>query len=95
MEGGQFADRGKEYSTAIFYHDAEQKKLAEISKKNLANEKIFDKPIVTPIVPAMIFYPAEDYHQDYYKKNPLRYRLYRFGSGRDNSWIKPGKKEKN
>ena len=81
--GGQFADRGKEYSTAIFYHDAEQKKMADISKKNLTKEKIFDKPIVTPILPAMKFYPAEDYHQDYYKTNPLRYRLYRYGSGRD------------
>ena len=81
--GGQFADRGNEYSTAIFYHDAEQKKLAEISKKNLGNKNIFDKPVVTPILAAMTFYPAEDYHQDYYKKNPLRYKLYRFGSGRD------------
>jgi peptide methionine sulfoxide reductase msrA/msrB len=81
--GGQFVDRGKEYSSAIFYHNAEQKKLAEISKQNLGNKKIFDKPVITPIVPAMTFYPAEDYHQDYYKKNPLRYRLYRFGSGRD------------
>jgi peptide methionine sulfoxide reductase msrA/msrB len=81
--GGQFADRGKEYSTAIFYHDAEQKKMAEISKKNLDKLKVFDKPIITPIVPAMKFYPAEDYHQDYYKTNPLRYRLYRYGSGRD------------
>ena len=81
--GGQFADRGKEYSTAIYYHDIDQKKLAEISKRDLENEKIFDKPIVTPILPAMIFYPAEDYHQDYYKNNPLRYRLYRYGSGRD------------
>jgi peptide methionine sulfoxide reductase msrA/msrB len=93
--GGQFADRGKEYSTAILYHDAEQKKLAEISKKNLGSEKIFDKPVVTPIIPAMIFYPAEDYHQDYYKKSPLRYKIYRFGSGRDkfldNTW---GKREK-
>jgi len=80
---GQFVDRGKEYSTAIFYHDSEQKNLAEISKKNLANEKIFDKPIVTPIIPAMTFFQAEDYHQDYYKKSPLRYKLYRFGSGRD------------
>jgi peptide methionine sulfoxide reductase msrA/msrB len=92
---GQFVDRGKEYSTAIYYHDNDQKKLAEISKKDLENEKIFDKPIVTPILPAMVFYPAEDYHQDYYKKNPLRYRLYRYGSGRDkfldNSW---GEKEK-
>jgi peptide methionine sulfoxide reductase msrA/msrB len=96
--GGQFADRGKEYSTAIIYHDAEQKRLAEISKKNLANEKIFTKPIVTPIIPAMIFYPAEDYHQDYYKKNPLRYRLYRFGSGRDkfldNTWLEREKLSK-
>jgi peptide methionine sulfoxide reductase msrA/msrB len=87
---GQFVDRGKEYSTAIYYHDNDQKKLAEISKKDLENEKIFDKPIVTPILPAMVFYPAEDYHQDYYKKNPLRYRLYGYGSGRDkfldNSW---------
>ena len=81
--GGQFADRGREYSTAVFYHDADQKKLAEISKQNLGNEKIFAKPIVTPILPAMTFYPAEDYHQDYYKNNPLRYRLYRSGSGRD------------
>jgi peptide methionine sulfoxide reductase msrA/msrB len=81
--GGQFVDRGKEYSTAIFYHDTEQKNWAEISKKNLENEKIFDKPVVTPIVPAMTFFPAEDYHQDYYKKSPLRYKFYRFGSGRD------------
>jgi len=96
---GQFADRGKEYSTAIFYHDAEQKNLAEISKKNLANEKIFDKPVVTPILPAMTFFPAEDYHQDYYKKSPLRYKLYRFGSGRDqfldNTWKKNKKQTKN
>jgi peptide methionine sulfoxide reductase msrA/msrB len=96
---GQFADRGIEYSTAIFYHDAEQKNLAEISKKNLANEKIFDKPIVTPILPAMTFFPAEDYHQDYYKKSPLRYKLYRFGSGRDqfldNTWKKNKKQTKN
>ena len=80
---GQFVDRGKEYSSAIFYHDEEQKRLAEISKKNLESKKIFDKSIVTPIVPAMAFYPAEDYHQDYYKKNPLRYKVYRYGSGRD------------
>ncbi len=96
---GQFADRGKEYSTAIFYHDAEQKNLAGISKKNLANEKIFDKPVVTPILPAMTFFPAEDYHQDYYKKSPLRYKLYRFGSGRDqfldNTWKKNKKQTKN
>jgi peptide methionine sulfoxide reductase msrA/msrB len=96
--GGQFVDRGKEYSTAIFYHSEEQKNLAEISKKNLADKKIFDKPIVTPIIPATVFYSAEGYHQDYYKKNPLRYKLYRFGSGRDQflekSWDKKNKKEK-
>jgi len=92
--GGQFVDRGKEYSSAIFYHDAEQKDLAEISRKNLANEKIFDKPIVTPIIPAMTFYAAEDYHQDYYKKSPVRYKFYRFGSGRDQFLDKTWKKNK-
>ena len=81
--GGQFVDRGREYTTAVFYHDEEQKRLAEISKKNIANEKIFAEPIVTPILPAVTFYPAEDYHQDYYKKSPLRYKFYRFNSGRD------------
>jgi len=81
--GGQFVDRGKEYSSAIYYHSDEQKKSAEISKKNLANKKIFAKPIVTPITPAPVFYKAEEYHQDYYKKSPLRYKLYRYGSGRD------------
>jgi len=81
--GGQFVDRGREYTSAIFYHDEEQKSLAEISKKNLAHEKIFAEPIVTPILPAMPFYPAEEYHQDYYKKSPLRYKFYRFNSGRD------------
>lgn len=88
--GGQFVDRGREYSTAIFYHNDDQKKSAEISKKNLVNEGIFSKPLVTPIIPATVFYAAEDYHQDYYKKSPLRYKLYRYGSGRDkfldNTW---------
>jgi peptide methionine sulfoxide reductase msrA/msrB len=82
-EGGQFVDRGKEYSSAIFYHNEPQKKAAELSRKNLENDKIFAKPIVTPIIQASLFYPAEDYHQDYYQKNPLRYKLYRYGSGRD------------
>jgi len=81
--GGQFVDRGREYTTAIFYHDDEQKRLAEISKKKLVDEKIFAEPIITPILPVMTFYPAEDYHQDYYKKSPLRYKFYRFNSGRD------------
>jgi peptide methionine sulfoxide reductase msrA/msrB len=80
---GQFVDRGREYSTAIFYHDEEQKKTAEISKQKLAGSKVFDAPIVTPIIPATTFYNAEEYHQDYYKKNPVRYKLYRYGSGRD------------
>ena len=81
--GGQFVDRGHAYTSAIFYFDEEQRTLAEQSKKELAASGIFDKPIVTPIVPAATFYPAEDYHQDYYKENPIRYRFYRAGSGRD------------
>jgi peptide methionine sulfoxide reductase msrA/msrB len=80
---GQFADRGTAYSTAIYYVDAEQKRLAEESKRNLEQSKVFDKPIVTPILQASTFYKAEAYHQDYYKKNPSRYQLYRSGSGRD------------
>ncbi len=81
--GGQFVDRGHAYTTAIFYHDEEQRQLAEASKKALAASRIFAKPIVTPILPAVTFYPAEAYHQDYYKNNPLRYKWYRSGSGRD------------
>ncbi len=82
-DGGQFADRGASYSTAIYYHDEEQKRLAEESRARLAGAGIFSDPVVTPILPASPFYPAEEYHQDYYKKNPLRYRFYRAGSGRD------------
>lgn len=81
--GGQFVDRGHSYVSGIFYLDDEQKRLAEQSKKELAARKIFDKPLVTPIVAATTFYPAEEYHQDYYKKNPIRYGYYRAGSGRD------------
>lgn len=80
---GQFADRGYSYSTAIFYHNENQKNLALKSKSNLAKKRIFSKPIVTKIKPASYFYRAESYHQDYYKKNPLRYKYYRYGSGRD------------
>ncbi len=80
---GQFVDRGRQYRTAIFYHNEEQKRLAQESKRRLEASGIFKKSIVTEILPAGEFYPAEDYHQDYYKKNPLRYRFYRFGSGRD------------
>ena len=81
--GGQFADRGSQYRTAIFYHDEEQRRQAEASKKTLAESGRFRDPIVTEILPVAAFYPAEGYHQDYYKKNSLRYSLYRQGSGRD------------
>lgn len=81
--GGSFVDRGSQYTSAIFYHNEQQKKWAEISKAKLEKAQIFDKPIVTPIRPAVTFYPAEEYHQDYYKKNPVHYKRYRSGSGRD------------
>ena len=81
--GGQFVDRGHEYSSGIFYYGQEQKALAEASKKRLAESGIFTEPIVTPIQPAHKFWPAEDYHQDYYKNNSFRYKFYRSGSGRD------------
>jgi len=81
--GGQFADRGSSYRTAIFYHNEEQRRIAEESKRRLAESGIFDKPIVTEIIPASTFYPAEDYHQDFHKKNPFRYKTYRKASGRD------------
>jgi peptide-methionine (S)-S-oxide reductase len=77
----QFCDVGSQYRTAIFYHDETQKRLAEESKKALS--KRFKEPIVTEIVAASEFYPAEDYHQDYYTKNPLRYKYYRYSCGRD------------
>lgn len=82
-EGGQFADRGSSYKTAIFYHDEEQRLAAEASRKALMYSGRFDSPIVTKIIPAAEFYPAEDYHQDYYKKNPVHYKKYRKGSGRE------------
>jgi len=82
-KGGQFVDRGKQYRSAIFYSDEQQRRLAEQSKEQLAASGQFDKPIVTEILPLGDFYEAEEYHQDYYKKNPLRYRGYRAGSGRD------------
>ncbi|MFC5649993.1 peptide-methionine (S)-S-oxide reductase MsrA [Paenibacillus solisilvae] len=85
--GGQFHDRGSSYRTTIFTHNEEQQELAEKSKQRLNESKRFDQPIFTPIVPASTFYPAEDYHQDYHHKNPLRYKMYRKGSGRD-SFIK-------
>jgi peptide methionine sulfoxide reductase msrA/msrB len=81
--GGQFVDRGSQYRPAIFYHDEEQKRLAEESKIKLETSGRFNEPIATEIVPVSEFYRAEDYHQDYYKKNPLRYKYYRYNSGRD------------
>ncbi|MBN2333763.1 MAG: peptide-methionine (R)-S-oxide reductase MsrB [Deltaproteobacteria bacterium] len=81
--GGQFVDRGNQYASAIYYHSEEQHRLAEQSRHELSSSGRYDQPIVTPIVPATTFYPAEPYHQDYYKKNPLRYRFYRSRSGRD------------
>ncbi len=81
--GGQFADRGTQYETAIFAHDKAQREAAEASKKELEKSGVFDKPIVTPIRWAQPFYSAETYHQDYYKKNPSHYKRYRVGSGRE------------
>ena len=81
--GGQFCDRGEQYRTAIFVHDEEQRRLAEQSKQALVESKRLDGPIVTEIVTAGPFYPAEEYHQDYYEKNPLRYKFYRWNCGRD------------
>ncbi len=81
--GGQFVDRGSQYRSAIFYHDEEQKRLAEKSKETLNKSQIFHKPIVTEISELKEFYEAKEYHQDYYKKHPLRYKFYRHGSGRE------------
>lgn len=81
--GGQFHDRGESYRTAIFYHTEEQRIIAEKSKESLEASGRFSKPIVTGILPAATFYPAEEYHQDYYKKNPFRYKMYQAGSGRE------------
>ncbi|WP_218918715.1 peptide-methionine (S)-S-oxide reductase MsrA [Rufibacter tibetensis] len=80
--GGQFGDRGSSYKTAIFYHSEEQKALAQASKEKVQREGPFETPIVTPILPAAAFYRAEEYHQDYYKKNPSHYGRYFVGSGR-------------
>jgi len=86
----QFCDSGSQYRPAIFYTSPEQKRLAEASKAKWEKEKPFRQPILTEITPASDFYPAEDYHQDYYKKNPLQYKFYVTGCGRynrlDNLW---------
>ena len=79
---GQFVDRGSQYRPAIFYHNEKQKQIAEASKKALADSGRYDNPVVIEIVPFESFYEAEDYHQDYYEKNPVRYNVYTFNSGR-------------
>ena len=78
----QFCDVGSQYRSSIFWHDEEQRRLAEPSKAKWEKEKPFKEPIVTPIVQAAEFWPAEDYHQDYYRKNPVRYKFYVTGCGR-------------
>ena len=80
---GQFVDRGEQYRTLIFYHTEEQKEKAEHSRKLLNESGRYKAPVITEIRKFEAFYPAEEYHQDYYKKNPIRYKYYRFNSGRD------------
>jgi len=79
----QFVDSGPQYRSAIFYHNDEQRQIAELSKQQLQDSGVFSKPIVTEILPMTAFYPAEDYHQNYYRTNPSRYKFYRYHSGRD------------
>ena len=79
----QFCDSGSQYRTGVFYHNEEHKRLAEESKKAIEKSGRFSQPIVTEITAATKFYPAEDYHQDYYEKNPVRYAIYRYSCGRD------------
>jgi len=83
IEDQQFCDRGEQYRSGIFYHNNKQKLAAEKSLKELKKTKPFKEPIVTEITAATKFYPAEQYHQDYYQKNPLRYKFYRYSCGRD------------
>ncbi len=95
-EGGQFADRGSQYLTVIFYHNEEQKAEAEDSRDALNASGRFAKPVATRIEPAGTFYPAEEYHQEFSRKNPLRYKSYSQGSGRNaclaKLWPEPEKK---
>lgn len=81
--GGQFIDRGPQYRTAIFYHDEGQRIAAEKSRQDLTDSGRYEKPVITEIRPFIKFYPAGEYHQDYSKRNPLRYKFYRYNSGRD------------
>lgn len=94
-DGGQFPDRGSQYRTVIFYNNQDQKKIAEKTKKDLEESGRFDKPIVTEIKKFTTFYPAEEYHQDYAEKNPIRYKTYRFLSGRDQYLNKVWGEERN
>ena len=91
-EGGQFSDRGPQYTTAIYYHDDYQRALAEKTIKDLEDSHKFDLPLVTVIQPYSTFFPAEDYHQDFYKKSAEHYERYKKGSGRedfiDENWAK-------
>jgi peptide-methionine (S)-S-oxide reductase len=91
--GGQFCDRGASYRTAVFAHDPEQKRLAEASKQALGASRRLSKPVVTPVLDAGPFWAAEEYHQDYYLKNPSKYNFYRWNCGRDarleTLWGKP------
>ena len=93
VPNAQFCDHGSQYRSAIFYSTAEEKQLAEESKRALEQSKRLPAPIVTQLVPASTFYLAEEYHQDYYKKNPLRYKYYKYGCGRaqrlEALWGKP------
>jgi len=82
-EGGSFGDRGFQYSSAVFYHSEAQREVAEASRKALDESKRYNKPVITPIIEFTTFYDAEGYHQDYYKTNPVRYKTYRYFSGRD------------
>ncbi len=82
-DDGQFCDRGPQYRPAIFYQDEAQKKLAQASTKQIEQTKPFEQPLKVELIQLSTFYPAEDYHQDYYKKNPIRYNFYRYNCGRD------------
>jgi peptide methionine sulfoxide reductase msrA/msrB len=93
-QGGQFCDRGPQYRSAIFYENAKQKRLAEGSKEALEKTARYQKPIVTELIKASAFYKAEEYHQDYHKKNPIRYKFYRSSCGRDQYLSKVWGKEK-
>jgi peptide-methionine (S)-S-oxide reductase len=93
MPNAQFCDHGTQYRSAVFYSTEEEKRQAEESKATIEQAKKFPAPIVTQLTPAATFYPAEDYHQDFYKKNPIRYKYYKFSCGRaerlEALWGKP------